>query len=439
MSLHELSQKALEKKFKDALTKDGTTRISDGESMYLKVRSKDGKSSSSWTLDYQLFKRPRKSITFGTYPKMTLSTARELAQQARERVQRGEDPVQAKREVAKKVESDKRVHETTILSRRTVAQLTADWLAFKEPEWGAANYKDYNNAIKKDILPFIGADYISAVTSEDIHLILKRIEDRGSLDKLSFVRSAIAQIFEYAVDDMKIETNPVAKVKRVRYGRHIGKSEPAIVEPIEFAKLLQKIDSQESTITIMALKFQSMVFVRPGNLRFGKWDQINFEERTWLVPYEQMKMDRAFLVPLSNQAMRLLSNLKTITGDYELIFPMDGGKPMGDTTLSKRLQNLGYKDIHVPHGFRHSAKTMLEEGGFDSKLTEKQLAHEFKSKVEKAYNKAEYWPARVEMMQGWSDYLDVLRTTEGIPPTPWRWFADWRKIQSMLQPQTAPN
>lgn len=438
MSLHELSQKALEKKFKEALAKDGTTRIADGESMYLKVRSKGGKNSSSWTLDYQLFKQPRKSITFGTYPKMTLSMARELAQQAREKVQRGEDPVQAKREIAEKAESEKNALKTEILSQRTVAQLVSTWLAKNEKKWGATHYDDIDKAIKRDILPYIGTEYISRVTPEHIDSILKRVEARGALNKLGRVRSILDRLFEEAFDDSKIVSNPVARVKRSKFEAHTGEHFPAIVDPTEFAKLLIKLDAEEATLPIMALRFNSMVFVRPQNLRFAEWSQFDFEEKTWLVPYAQMKKDRAFLVPLSTQTIKFLKNLKLITGTGKLLFPSPRGKEFGDTTFTKNLHRLGYKDIHTTHGFRSSAKTMLEEGGFDSRYTEKQLAHELEGKVEKAYNKAEYWLARVEMMQAWSDYLDALRTSEKAP-LPWNWFADLRKIQSILQPQTVPN
>ena len=94
MALHELSQKELEKRIKEAQASDKSiTKISDGEGLFLVVRGSGG---MSWQLDYTL-KGVRKTYSMGTYPTVKLSTARTLAEAARTLVQLGRDPVEERR------------------------------------------------------------------------------------------------------------------------------------------------------------------------------------------------------------------------------------------------------------------------------------------------------------------------------------------------------
>lgn len=425
MALHELSQKELERKIKEAKDKGGITKIADGENLYLTVR-KDG--GTSWQLNFRL-NGERLTYSLGTYPKVTLATARELAQEAREKVLRGENPVRVRK-----------VTNAIAIDKMTVKDVLDDWLSRHQGEWGNTHYDDILKASKRDILPFIGSKYISHITPADIRILLERVESRNANYQLTRVRSILNRVFEDAFDSEKITANPVARVKRAAFTSHVEGHHPALTAPKDLAELLKKLDKEMSTVPVIALRLNALVFVRPQNLRFGTWEQINFKEKTWEVPFDQMKMDRAFLVPLSNQAIELLANLKTITGPTGLLFPNNKDKPLGDTTLMKNLHRLGYKGKHSTHGFRTTAKTLLEEGGFDSKYTEKQLAHEIENKVDRAYNRAEYWSARIEMMQAWADYLDALRLSESDKMlAPWTWFANWRAERSSSQSLDQPS
>jgi len=420
MGLHDLSQRELEKRLKEAREKGGVTKIADGSNLYLVVRPTG---SPSWQLKYTWEGR-EKTYSIGTYPQVTLSTARTLAQEARDNILRGKDPVELRRQA--RIPTD---------APQTVAEMLQDWLDKHKAEWSATHYDDFDLAIKRDVLPFIGTRLAKSITPDDIRTILERVEKRGANYKLTRVRSLLNRAFELAVDKNKLEVNPVQRVKRTTFAKHSEGHHPALVDPAELAALLKKLHEEESTLPIIALRLNALVFVRPQNLRFASWDQFDLDNATWLVPDDQMKMDRAFLVPLAKQTVELLKNLKTITGSGKLLFPspVKPGQGYGDTTFMKNLHRLGYNGRHSTHGFRTTAKTLLEEGGFDSKLTEKQLAHEEANKVKRAYNRAEYWPWRVKMMQAWADYLDALRQ-ESVAPHPWEWFAAWRERQSIPQP-----
>ena len=165
----------------------------------------------------------------------------------------------------------------------------------------------------------------------------------------------------------------------------------------------------------MEMKLLVLTFLRPGELRNLYWADVDFKEEVIKIPAERMKMERDHTVPLSRQALELLKDLKQITGNHELLFPglKNNGKPISDVTLTKVLQIMGYTKENgkhaVPHGFRHTASTILHERGFNSDWVESQLAHVDKNSVRRVYNHALYLDERKQMMQWYADHMDLLK------------------------------
>ena len=130
-----------------------------------------------------------------------------------------------------------------------------------------------------------------------------------------------------------------------------------------------------------------------------------------------MKVDH--LVPLSAQAVELLRSVHPATGHGQYVFPSirTGERPMSENTINSALRGMGYaKDIHSAHGFRAMARTILDEVlGERVDLIEHQLAHVVKDPNGRAYNRTAHLPARKDMMQRWSDYLETLRIGTGLP------------------------
>ena len=115
-------------------------------------------------------------------------------------------------------------------------------------------------------------------------------------------------------------------------------------------------------------------------------------------------------MPLSRQAVALLTELKTLSGGRQYLFPnlRTPKTCMTATTINRALERMGYLGKFSGHGFRSTASTLLHEMGWRSELIERQLAHAERDKVKAAYNHAEYMPERREMMQAWSDWIDEL-------------------------------
>jgi integrase len=123
-----------------------------------------------------------------------------------------------------------------------------------------------------------------------------------------------------------------------------------------------------------------------------------------------MKMKELHIVPLSSQAIAVLRELETLTGDRPFVFPNEHNPStfMSENTMLFALYRMGYHSRATGHGFRSTASTILHEHGFRSDVIERQLAHSERNQVKAAYNHAQYLPERREMMQWWADHLDRL-------------------------------
>jgi integrase len=112
-------------------------------------------------------------------------------------------------------------------------------------------------------------------------------------------------------------------------------------------------------------------FQRPGEMIAMRWQDIDLGTGEWrYVPPKSINKKTCpnglpHSVPLSHQAIGILNQLHPPTGDREYVFPSvrRNGGFVSAGTINKAIQIMGYdtaKD-HCAHGFRSSARTMLDE------------------------------------------------------------------------------
>ena len=131
-------------------------------------------------------------------------------------------------------------------------------------------------------------------------------------------------------------------------------------------------------------------------------------------------MRRPHRVPLSRQALLVVDELRSLTGDGRLLFPstISPEKSISENTLQVALLRLGYQRGEITtHGLRSTASTLLNESGqWSADAIERQLAHADKDAIRGIYHRGEHWAERVKMMQWWADHLDELRQRGVVVP-----------------------
>ncbi|BCA94581.1 hypothetical protein TUM19329_09420 [Legionella antarctica] len=173
-------------------------------------------------------------------------------------------------------------------------------------------------------------------------------------------------------------------------------------------------NSNATKITKIYIELLAHLFTRPSELRLAQWSEFNFHEAEWHIPVDRMKMAVAHWVPLSLQVLKLLRELRLITGFTPYLFnspTLNKPKPISETSIRKILHNAGYKNRHTAHGFRSLASSVLhEQGHFRSDAIEAQLAHKVQG-VRGVYLRADFKQERRQLMEWYSNWLVSNRTT----------------------------
>ena len=384
-------------KYTGASTKE---KYTDGDGMYLLVMS----SGKYWRMDYR-FADKRKTLALGTYPEITLSVARQRREAARKQLAHGIDPGVAKKEA-------KQAQAATLAN--TFENVARDWFVKTDADRAANTTRKIDNWFTHDVYPYLGAMPISAIGPRDVLACLRHMEARGALESVQRVKQHIGQVFRYAIATGSAERDPTPDLKGA-----LTKAAPghyaAITDPKEAGALMRSIyDYSGHPQVKAALKLSAMLFVRPGELRSMEWAELDLDAAEWRIPGSKMKMKVDHLVPLSTQALALIEGMKPLTGSRRYVFPSIGrseDRPMSENTINSALRAMGIpRETHTAHGFRAMFRTIADEVlGERVDLIEHQLAHNVKDPLGRAYNRTSHLPARRDMMQRWSDYLDKIR------------------------------
>lgn len=386
-------------KVKKAKAKEKRYRIADGDGLYLDVRTSGKK---GWLFRYQLNGK-RSAISLGEYPAVSLQKARIARNKQRELISMGIDPVAEKK--ASKAKESAQAETFEFVAREWMEKHTAD----KAP----GHTQTIVSRLENNVFPFIGKRPVSELDAGDMLAVVRRIERRGAIEVARRTRGICSQVFRYAISTGRALRDPAADVRGVLPSIKT-KHHASITDPTGIGELLNAIDAFTGTFVVKAaLRFAPLVFVRPGELRYAEWEEINIESKEWRIPAEKMKKRRPHIVPLSHQAVEVLREAREVTRVSKYVFPSirTNDRPMSENTVNVALRRLGYsKDEMTCHGFRSMASTRLHEMGmWNSDAIERQLAHVEGNSVRAAYNYAEHLPERVKMMQFWADYLDNLR------------------------------
>jgi integrase len=378
-------------------------KVSDGGGLFLWVTPSGGK-IWRWTYRYE---GRAKLMTFGGYPDVSLSLARERHTAARKLLASGMDPMAERK--AEKAASEN--------SFQSVADLwLAHWRDGKSPR-----HVDYvTRRMDADILPRLGARPIAAIEAPELVGMTKAIEERGARDIAKRALETTGQVFRYAIANGYATRNPASEIRPSDILKSTRKANYARVDARELPELLRAIEVYQGThVTRLALKLMALTFVRTSELIGAKWAEFDLDDAArWDIPGERMKMRTPHIVPLAKQAVDVLETLRTLTGKSEWIFPGDRNakKPMSNNTILKALERMGYKGRMTGHGFRGLASTVLHEHGCNHEHIELQLAHAPRNAVSAAYNHALYLEPRAKMMQDWADFLEHTQRCGKVLP-----------------------
>lgn len=375
-----------------AKPKEKLYRINDRRGLYLEIKPNGVK---AWRYRFK-FVDKASWFALGDYPSVSLADAREKCDEARKLVKQGINPVQNRQIERIKREQD---------SGNTFEVVAKEWLALKS--WEPVTKARRLDMLERVVFPSIGKLPVRQITSAHVLNILTKTVKRGAPSVAAEAKRTMSAVFELAVATLRADTDPVWAVRKSLPPNKTQHKRALSTE--EAGKLLADFDSHGGNFqTLYAFRLMWLTLTRPNETVQAQWPEFDLERKVWTIPKERMKARREHVLPLPNQAVKLLEALKPITGHRRHVFPNrdDGDRPMADASLRQALKKLGWATKYSPHGTRTTGSTRLNELGYRTDAIEAQLAHAEPNSVRRAYNHATYMDERREMMQAWADKLD---------------------------------
>lgn len=385
---------------KAAKPRDKAYKLTDAEGLYLLVTPAGGR---YWRMNYRHLGK-QKTLAFGVWPDTGLADARAERDAARKLIARGEDP-------GERIKLDRIA--ATVAASNSFEAVADEWLIKVEAEGRSAATMKKLRWLLDFINASIGKRPIASISAQELLLMLRKMEGKGRYETAKRLRSTCSQVFRYAIATARADRDVAADLRGALIAPQ-PTHRAAITTPAEAGALLRAIEYFDGHAnTRAALRLLPHVFVRPGELRFAEWQDINRDKAIWTIPAPKTKMRRPHAIPLSWQAIEIIAAIEHDADYSSYLFPSlrSTKRPMSENTINAALRRLGFgPDEMTGHGFRAMAATLLNEMGlWHADAIERQLAHCERNAVRRAYTRGEHWDERVRMMQHWSDHLDFLR------------------------------
>ena len=379
-------------------------KLFDSRGLYLLV-SPNG--SKHWRIKYHYAKK-EKLLSLGEYPLVSLAEARDARDQLRKQLADGRDPA-----AIRKAERAGGLGQTL----PTFLVVATEWYEQRKERWTADHGSRLFSRLEQHVFPWIGTRPIAEISAMELLAVLQRMQQQGILESAHRALNTCSQIFRFAAVTGRAARDITTDLRGALPPPPI-RHRAAVVDQVRLTPLLRTLLGYPGSLVVRsAIHFGLLTFVRPGELRTARWCDIDFANHVWT--FTASKTKTPHIVPLARQAVRLLTELRALTGDGEYVFPCARSKkrPMSNNAVLAAMRSLQISNDELcGHGFRAIARTLLcEDLGFRAELVEHQLAHSVRDPLGRAYNRTQFLTERRIMMQQWADHIDKLAKVEQTP------------------------
>lgn len=332
----------------------------------------------------------QREIGLGSAEMVSLAEAREIALSNKKLAKSGKDPIAAKKEHLEIPNLNFAIDK--------VIELNA-------PTWTNAKHAaQFRSTLTNYVTPKLGKRPINDIQAADILSVLQPIWVKKNETAMR-IKQRIGTVMKWAIAQGYRKDDPTLTLNQVLPKPNRKTKHRASLPYTEVSKCLDSVRKSDAMVsTKLAIELLVLTATRSGEVRLADWNEINHKDRTWTIPASRMKTKEKHIIPLSDRAIELLNEARTLS-EMGLIFPgMRAGRPISDMTMSKLIKVLGYQvDIH---GFRTSFRTWVQEQTNTSReVAERALAHKISNKVEAAYARSDLFEKRRKLMNTWASYL----------------------------------
>jgi integrase len=331
-------------------------------------------------------------LGLGNATLLTLAEARDRALDCRRAVAKGLDPVEQKREARR--------------LQITFAEMATVYLTIKQQEWRGERSYHKAGLLLNTYASSLATKSVNTITADDVEAALRPLWHR-SRTQGKRTQAAIYQVFELAISkgyrtngnpcDWRIMKHRFAKVAPVRHFTTMD-----YMQVPAFVKRLHSVQECGTALSPYVIEFLILTACRTNEVTRMRWEEIDWEQKLWVVPASRTKAAREHRVPLADRTLELLK-LQTRKGDY--VWRGRKGQAIDDRALYIYL----IRSMKVPvtiHGFRSSFRDFAgNETHFDRVTCELALAHKAGDATELAYRRSDALAKRRALMDAWARYI----------------------------------
>jgi integrase len=297
-------------------------------------------------------------MTLGQHgPRLTFHQARIRARLILADVTRGGDPIGDRRDARK---------------APTMQVLADDYLErHAVPKKRPNSIRNDRAMLENIILPKIGRKKVETVTRRDIESIHVAMRDRPY--QANRVLALLSKMFNLAISWEWRTDNPTKGIERY----HEDKRDRYLSDD-ELGRLCEALDRSPNQRAANAIRLQLLTGARLGEVLKAEWTDIDFDRGAWTKPSHHTKQNRTEYMPLSPQALTLLSAMREAAdSESPFLFPGDApGKPLQEIKKFWRaIMREAQIEQYRRHDNRHTFASHLVSGGLSLEIVGRLLGH----------------------------------------------------------------
>lgn len=353
--------------------------------------------AKSWVFRY--FKAGKAAqIGLGSYPsRRTLKEACDVADQMREDVANGREPLE-------------RIRPTPA---KTFQHFALAYISEFESGWKNPKHRQqWRNTLDTYVYPHIGGKSVGDITANDVHELLLPLW-AVKTETATRIRMRIEAVLDYAFTKEGIDRRNPARWKGHlktllpnprKAAKANGKLKSHAAPPWrDVPAIMAKLRAKPDVTSALLLRFSILTAARSMEARGARWDEIS--GKVWTVPAYRTKNGELHRVPLTPEAMEILAvQAERKAEGTTLIFPNPKGSILSDVGINKVLH--AACSGMTAHGIARSSfrDWVAEATEFTDKVAEAALNHTNPNETEASYLRTKFFDRRVELMKAWGEF-----------------------------------
>ncbi|MBN9787499.1 hypothetical protein DMP17_02695 [Pseudonocardia sp. TMWB2A] len=329
----------------------------------------------------------QKRMKLGVYPRLSLATAREKANDLLRQVDEGVDPTKRRRVANMRVDAVCRQFITLHAQARN------------------RSWREAERILEREFITPYGQRDIRDIKRFDVLEVMDAAIERGSSYQANRILSHVRKFFNWCVERGIVDVSPIIGLKAPTKEQ----SRDRVLSDDEVARLLRACENEMYPFRYF-IPLLLATAQRRGELTQMRWSEIDFEEKRWVIPASRAKNGNPNAVPLSDFTLGILSTMPRYA-DCDLVFTTTRDTPLsGFTKMRKRLSERSNTSGWRLHDLRRTAASGMARATVAPHVIEKVLNHVSGtiSGVAAIYNRYGYDAEKADALEKWGEKLSGL-------------------------------